>query len=255
MVSLFKKKKKKVKIGLALGSGGAKGFAHLGAIKALEENGVSFDFIAGTSIGSIVGAFLAQGYTSDEITNLLSTVNARDVASAVMIKMDTVKLEDVIGKNIGDLDFSELKLPFTAVACDFKTLEEVDISSGSIAKALGASSAYPPFFKPVFVDGKYLIDGAFANSVPCDIVKKQGADYVIGIDLGFYSKKKNDASKKGYENCNIMLQPYLEEVNSTSFSMARYIYDKGYEIATENMAKIKSDIERLSYGSKIKKQK
>lgn len=261
LFNLFKRKVYTPKIGLALGSGGAKGLAHIGALKAFEENGVTFDYIAGASIGSIVGAFYSNGYTSNEIMHLLETVNFKDIISRVMVKMDTVRLEDVLNRYIGDLAFNELKKPFVAVATELETGKEFDISSGSVAKALCASSSMPPFFKAVEIEGKYYIDGAFSNSVPADLVKNMGADYVVGIDLGAFKKESKagfigglftnvkfdrvDASKKGYEFSDTMLRPNLSEFSPISFGSFNEMYEIGYNTAMEQMEKIKRDIKNI----------
>ena len=100
---LFKRKKKqpKLKLGLALGSGGAKGFAELGALRAFEENGIEFDVVAGTSIGSIIGAFYADGYSSTDIFELIRRIDASEIKSTFMINMDTFGLFGVIDRTIG----------------------------------------------------------------------------------------------------------------------------------------------------------
>lgn len=264
----FFKPKKPKKIGLALGSGGAKGMVHLGALKAFEENGIEFDVVAGTSIGSVIGAFYSAGYTSDEIMRLLGTIDFKEITTMFMVKMDTTNLEKVINKYIGDLNIEELKKPFIAVATDMQTGKEVDMESGSVAKALCASSSYPPFFKPVNVDGVMLIDGAFANAIPADQAKKLGADYVVGIDLSAVKKEdkpslfselfpnnrfnNENPSKQGYENSNVMLMPNLSEYKPTSIGKLDEMYEIGYQCAMENMQKIKSDLALIKKGKKIK---
>ena len=110
---LFNKNKpRELKLGLALGSGGAKGFAHLGAIKAFEENGIQFDYIAGTSIGSIVGAFYADGYSSTDILELLKRIDFSEFTNLFMTQMDTSLLYKVIKKHLGDLEFNLLPNSF-----------------------------------------------------------------------------------------------------------------------------------------------
>ena len=144
---LFKSKKppQKLKLGLALGSGGAKGFAELGALRAFEENGIEFDVIAGTSIGSIIGAFYANGYTSTDIIELLKSVDVSEIKNLFMIKMDTFGLFKQIDKTIGSLNIEDLKKPFRAIATELDTGKEHVFSEGSVASALCASSSYPPF--------------------------------------------------------------------------------------------------------------
>ncbi len=262
---LFRRNKKiKPKLGLALGSGGAKGFAELGVLKAFEENGIEFDIIAGTSIGSIVGAAYAQGYSSTDITELLNRVNIGEIKNFFMIKMDTSGLKEVIDKTIGSLNIEDLKKPFKAVATELESGEEHVFETGSVAKALCASSSYPPFFKPVVIDGKRYIDGAFTNSVPADLVKEMGADYIVGIDLSThdskpslltrifptYESKIKEPWKKGYDYSDVMLKPDLEGFTSVSFTQGAKMFELGYECATEKMEDIKRDIERLKIKNK-----
>ncbi len=256
---LFKKKKHAPKIGLALGSGGAKGFAELGALKAFEENEISFDIIAGTSIGSIIGAFYADGYTATDIFELIKRVDASEIKSTFMINMNTFGLFSVIDRTIGSKKIEELKKPFMTVATEVETGEEYVFDKGSVATALCASSSYPPFFKPVVIDNKRYIDGAFANSIPADLVRQMGASYVVGIDLSTHEKKQGFLSRliptykskveepwaKGYQFSDVMLHPDLSKFTSVSFGGMDQMFEIGYECAINNMAKIKQDIEKL----------
>ena len=256
---LRRNKTRQIKIGLALGSGGAKGFAELGAIKAFEENDITFDIIAGTSIGSIVGAFYANGYTSTDIVELLKRINFGEIANLFMIKMDTSGLFSVIDREIGSINIEELKKPFKAVATELESGEEHVFDKGSVALALCASSSMPPFFKPVVVDGVRYVDGAFTNSVPADLVKEMGADYVVGIDLSTrdakpsvlsklfptYKSKVKEPWSKGYEFSDVMLHPDLSEFSAVSFGQASEMYDLGYQSAISVMPKIKEDLEKL----------
>lgn len=260
-------KPKKIKIGLALGSGGAKGFAHLGALKAFEENGVEFSCVAGTSIGSVVGAFLAEGYSSTDIFELLKRIDLSEIKNLVMIKMDTSGMFKVIDREIGALNIEEMKKPFKAVATVLDTGKEYVFDRGSVANALCASCSIPPFFKPVVIDGVSYIDGAFTNSVPADLVKQMGADYVVGIDLSNHQQKSGILSKifptyksnvkepwaKGYQFSDIMLRPNLGDYSSTSISAGLKMYDIGYNTAMEKMPQIIKDIKDLSRGKKLKK--
>ena len=265
---LFKSKKppQKLKLGLALGSGGAKGFAELGALRAFEENGIEFDVIAGTSIGSIIGAFYANGYTSTDIIGLLKSVDVSEIKNLFMIKMDTFGLFKQIDKTIGSLNIEDLKKPFRAIATELDTGKEHVFSEGSVASALCASSSYPPFFKPVIIENVRYIDGAFTNSVPADVVKGLGADYVVGIDLAnhdakpglidkifpTYQSSVKEPWKKGYEFSDVMLHPDLTEYRSVSFGAGNQMYDIGYQSAITAMPKIKQDIQALKIKKKIK---
>ena len=253
---LFRKKKKQIKIGLALGSGGAKGYAELGVIKVLEEEGITFDYIAGTSIGSIIGAFIADGYSSTDIFELLKRINAKDIAG-IPIGMNTFGLKSIIEKNLGSLEFADLKKPFRAVATEYESGECAVFSEGNVAECLCASACIPPYFKPVEINGKKYVDGAFSNSVPADVVKEMGADYIIGVDIStpkgepsFFDKlfptykgKVQEPRAKGYEYSDIVIHPNLVGYNGISFGSADYMYEIGYETAKLQISKIKSEIE------------
>ncbi len=260
-----RKKPKEIKVGLALGSGGAKGFAELGAIKAFEENGISFDIIGGTSIGSIIGAFLADGYSSTDIMEMLKGIDVSEIKTTFMLGMDTFGMKGVIDREIGNKNIEELKKPFVCVATEMVSGGERVFRSGNIADALCASGCIPPFFKPVVIDGEKLVDGAFSNSIPADHVKVLGADYVIGIDLsthepktgGFLSKiiptykgVVEEPWAKGYEFSDVMLHPDLSGFKAVSFGRGEEMFDIGYQLALEYVDKIKSDIERLKFGKK-----
>ena len=260
-----RKKKKQIKIGLALGSGGAKGFAELGALSAFEQNNIAFDVVAGTSIGSIIGAFYADGYSSTDIMELLKKIDFGELANMLMMKIDTAKVAEIIDKNIGEKNIEELNKPFFAVATELDTGDETVFKSGQVATALCASSSYPPFFKPVIIDGKRFIDGAFSNSVPADVLKGNGADYVVAIDLSSHEPKsasmldkifptyKGKIEKpweKGYEYADVMIHPDLKAFKPTSFAQGSVMYEIGYLAAMEKIPKIKADIELLKKGRK-----
>ena len=140
-----RKKLKEIKLGLALGSGGAKGFAELGAIRAFEEHGIEFQIVGGTSIGSIVGAFIADGYSSTDIVELLKTIDVSEIKNTFMLGMDTFGLKSVIDREIGDKNIEELKKPFVCVATEMESGKERVFLSGNIADALCASGCIPPF--------------------------------------------------------------------------------------------------------------
>lgn len=179
---------RRVKLGLALGGGGGLGVAHIGVIKALEELGIKPAFIAGTSAGSIIGALYASGLNSGDMAEIAKNVRVKDIRnSSFILKPSNAEnieeiLNDVFKK---ELVFSELKVPFTAVSVDMKTGSEMDISSGSVAKAVAGSCAVPGVFKPVVYNDMHLVDGGLKNNVPVDVVRKMGANVVIAVELNF----------------------------------------------------------------------
>ena len=188
---------KRPKIGLALGSGGAKGLAHIGVLKALEENNIPIDFIAGSSIGSMVGGFYAAGLSIKEIEEITLSTNWRTVFSTLFepsFKKGLIggeKAKSFIEGYINGKDFESCKVPFAAVATDLKTGEVIILDNGKMAPAIRASISIPLVFKPVEINGRVLADGGLSAPVPVEIVRNMGADIVIAVNLNrhYYDEK------------------------------------------------------------------
>jgi NTE family protein len=208
-------------VGLVLSGGGARGGAHIGVLKALEELRVPVDYLAGTSIGAIVGGFYASGMSVPDMQHLVESLeweraflNAtpRQTRSFRRKRDDDLFLVDQrpglvggefrlpIGLNQGQVfdtiisretlrasevhDFDRLVIPFRAVAGDIATGEAVVLSSGSLAKSLRASMSIPAVLAPVEIDGRLLVDGGIAMNLPVDVARKMGADRIIAVDVG-----------------------------------------------------------------------
>lgn len=178
----------KPKIGLALGSGSARGWAHIGVIRALQETGIKPDVLCGCSIGALVGAAYADG-DLDDLEKWTTGLTWQDVVglldvglSGGLIKGD--KLIAFFEKHFVDKDFSALPLPFACVATDLANGREAWLKEGSVAAAVRASIALPGLFAPVNRDGRLLVDGGLVNPVPVSLCRALGADIVIAVDLG-----------------------------------------------------------------------
>jgi len=211
---------KRPKIGLVLSGGGAKGFAHIGVLKVLEQAGIPIDYIGGTSMGSIIGGLYAIGYSADSLekiiksldwTELLTDRFPRNYLSFEEKKNDGKyivpfplyegkfqlpiglipghNLELLISKltwNANEIDdFNKLPIPFLCVATDIAKGEAVVMRSGSLQKSIRASMAIPTIFTPILMNGQTLVDGGIFNNFPVDEVRKMGADIIIGVDVGF----------------------------------------------------------------------
>lgn len=178
----------KPKVGLALGSGSARGWAHIGVIRALQEAGIVPDILCGCSIGALVGAAYADGDLDllEQWTIKLTwqdVVGLLDVGfSGGLIKGD--KLIAFFEKHFVDKDFSALPLPFACVATELANGREVWLREGSVAAAVRASIALPGLLAPVNRDGRLLVDGGLVNPVPVSLCRALGADVVIAVDLG-----------------------------------------------------------------------
>jgi NTE family protein len=210
-----------VKIGLALSGGAAKGFAHVGVLKVLEEVGIRPDYIAGTSMGGVIGSLYACGYDAKTIEKLSIEQNWDFVLTdniyrhnvpfkdkdtygkfvvSVPVENGEIKLPGLVkGQNVSNLlssllvdyhdvqDFSKLPIPFLCIAADLRTGNEVLIENGFLPKAVRASMSIPSVFEPAVIDGQKLIDGGVANNYPVQHLLDRGVDIVIGVDVGYES--------------------------------------------------------------------
>jgi NTE family protein len=174
------------KVGLALGGGVARGIAHVGVLAVLAEQGIPVDFVAGTSAGSIVGAFFAAGLSIEKISNLVKSIGWRRCAGLVWSKegfVSLAKLEAWLVETLEDVKFEDLIKPYCVTATDMETGMPVRFTQGRLAPAVHASCCVPGFIRPVRMDGRILGDGSLVDTVPVDILRKMGAEYVIGVDV------------------------------------------------------------------------
>lgn len=268
MFGFFKKKKddskievsRKTKLGLALGGGGCRGIGHIGALKAFEELGVKFDYVAGTSVGSIVGSLYALGKSADEMIDIVKSLKKKEITkgSIPFIKpAKSERLEEVLNRIYGDiLVFSELKVPLSVVCTDLKTGKEVDFDYGNVAKVVSGSCAVPGVFTPVVHENMHLIDGGLRNNVPVDVVKKMGANVVFAIDvnhlrgsgtgslstisvltstIGIMMQSKVD---KTLEMADLIFEPSLETFSPLKLEDIDEMIQIGYDTVMANKQKI-----------------
>ncbi len=206
------------KVGLVLSGGGAKGFAQIGVIKVLEEAGIRPDFVGGTSMGSIIGGLYALGYDSESMKRLIAKINWDELLNDKVLRRDLSieeKSEDGryifsfpfrkshfempaglrSGQNISNLlskltspaypisRFDQLPIPFYCMAADIEQGQPVLLNSGYLADAMRASMSIPTLFTPIVIDNRMLVDGGLFDNYPAEIMKKQGADIIIGVDV------------------------------------------------------------------------
>ena len=181
-------------LGITFGGGAAKGAAHIGAIKCFQENGIDFDVVTGNSAGSIAGALYSYGYTW---RNMLKFVQAATKRKSIWFKYgflyNSSSIESIVEKGIGRINFSDLHKPFCCVACNLRTGKLVVLNSGKVAKAVRASCSIPGIFKPTPIDDMLLVDGCIVNSIPSNICRNMGADYVVTVDLNSDRRKGTDS--------------------------------------------------------------
>lgn len=177
------------KIGYALGGGAARGLSHIGVLKVLHEHDIRPDFIAGTSIGSIIGALYAGGYDPEDIEQLVLGLDWKklvyffDMTLPVTGLIQGKRVVALLKSILGDITFSDLRCDFRCVATDIVSGEEVVLSDGSLVEAVRASISIPGIFTPVEHSGRYLVDGGLVNTVPVSVCREMGADYVIGVNV------------------------------------------------------------------------
>jgi NTE family protein len=176
------------KIGLALGSGGARGLAHIGVIKALEKHDIPIDYIAGSSIGAIIGAHYASHQNIKQFEEVIFGFTRRKGFELFDFTVKGglfkgIKAEKFIAEILGQSKFETLKIPFAAVATDINTAESLILHQGNIIKSVRASFSVPAFYQPLFYKGRLLADGGLSNPVPVDVVRTMGADVAIAVNL------------------------------------------------------------------------
>jgi NTE family protein len=238
----------KRKVGLALGGGGSRGFAHIGAIKALEEANISFDVIAGTSAGSIIGALLANGLSSDDIFKIVKENKLTDFMKVKLpvdgfLSLD--HLRDLLSKFIPKT-FEELSKPLYITVTNLLSGECEYIDKGELAMAVQASSSIPVLFSPVSMNNQIYVDGGLTNNVPIKPLMDT-CDIIIGIDIMPIEKistikgmqevatrtfqlgiKSNTQTEK--EACTLLIeQKNLSQYHLLDTSKAKEIYQIGYD--------------------------
>jgi NTE family protein len=254
--------KKQTKVGLALGGGAARGLAHIGVLKALDEAGIRIDCVAGTSVGSIIGALYCAGYSWQEIKDAAQSINWGKLISPtipIMGLLKTEKLKNLLSKLLKKKSFPDLDIPFSAVAVDIATGEEVVLKKGSVSKAVQASSSIPGIFEPTPVGGRLLVDGGLVNNVPADLVREMGANLVIAVDLTYYYPKRerpkniidiiyssffiimNNKSTKAKKFADYFVAPDLSNIGYFSFKKIDEMIKKGEQA----MRKVVPDIKKI----------
>lgn len=255
-------------IGLALSGGAARGFAHVGVLKALAEHGVTVDLIAGTSAGSFVGGAYAAGMSIDEIVEVGKKISWLGIAGFSYSPrgfLSNAALGNFIKTNFPAQRFEELKVPFAAVACDLATGKEVVFKDqGDLATAIRASCAIPGVFVPVEDEkGHQLIDGGVVSPMPTKAVRRMGAHAVIAVDVitcgshyfgtpttlvgTFFQAAMmmlRTTSRSQHYRADIVIEPAIAHIRPDEMGKRDELIELGYEAAVAKMDAIKAVAER-----------
>jgi len=181
------------KIGLALGSGGARGFAHIGVLKVLEKNKIPIDMIAGTSMGALIGAFYSNEPNSKKLEKDTLSEEWKKLFDYTFSRsglMKGNKIEEFLEKKLDGISFKELKIPLFVTAFDIDNNQEVIFHKGNVAKAVRASISIPGLFFPVENKKRILVDGGVIDPIPSEILRKNGADIIIAVNVNAIKHKK-----------------------------------------------------------------
>ena len=260
--------KENYKIGIALGGGSARGYAHIGVLKAIDELQIPIHFISGTSIGSFIGALYASGNLNrfeeqiegknNFIRDVIFKLDPTYPKLAVMNGNEVVKAF----KKLTDITtFEELDIPLTTVATDIVNNQKIECSSGDLINAIKASIAIPGVLRPTYIDDKLCVDGGLIDPVPLESVIKMGADYTIAVNLyGLESSEKKDekynivdivdrSAKIILNNIthlsfkqnepDFLIEPPIDQFKGWDFHKARELIDIGYEEGKKSLIKSK----------------
>ena len=230
--NVFKNKKnKKPIIALVLGSGGARGYAHIGVIEVLEKNGIHPDFIVGTSAGSIAGSIYASGKTAQQLKDIALNMQVNDVREfniGLQGFFDGSKVENYVNEQVDQKRLEDMKIPMYVVATELKHGNKVIFNKGSTGQAVRASISIPSMFVPVNISGRDYVDGGLVSPVPVNVARDLGADIIIAVDIlaqpihtetsnvwGMFNQNinimQNRLAAEELKNADIVIQPDLRE--------------------------------------------
>lgn len=250
-----------LKLGLALGGGSALGFAHLGVLKALEENAVSIDFVSGTSAGAVVGALYAFGISFKDIEQEAEKLDWKKLAklhpSSLGITSNTA-IREILERNIGkDADIADAKIPLAIVATDIETGAKIVFKSGNVIDAVLASSCLPGLFTPIEIEGLMLVDGGIVENVPISPLKPLGADIMVAVNLLRYRKYQKPKNIMGVlvnsfdminhrisaqpkqNDADILIEPNLSDYFMGDIKKWKEISEQGYAETLKHITSIK----------------
>jgi NTE family protein len=260
---------RKIKIGLALGGGAARGFAHIGVIKALEAQGIYPDIVVGTSAGSVVGAMYAagnDGFALQKIAMEMDEATISDWALPLFGKSSGVlkgeALQSYVNKAVKNVTMEKLKLKFGAVATDLNTGKPILFARGNTGQAVRASSSVPSVFQPVVIGGHQYVDGGLVAPVPVRFVREMGADFVIAVNISTQTEAQEAVSSlqvllqtfaimgqrlNYYElqDANIVIQPALANMGGNDFAGRNRAILAGEQAAAAVMPQLKAKLKAM----------
>ena len=253
-----------IKIALALGGGAARGFAHIGVIKALEAQGIVPDIVVGTSAGSVVGALYASGMRGFDLQKLALGMEEDMFSDWTMPNRGVLKgeaLQEFINQKVKNQPIQRLPKPLGVVATDLQSGEKVLFRMGDTGTAVRASSAVPGVFQPVTINGRDFVDGGLTSPVPAQSARAMGADFVIAVDISNVRRRDrlvgtldvllqtfaimgHTISLHELEDADVVVRPKTSAVSSTSFEDRHLAILEGEQAAAAIMPELKAKLAR-----------
>jgi NTE family protein len=265
---VVKERKGPPKIALVLGGGAARGFAHVGVIRVLEQEKIPIHMIVGTSVGSLIGALYASDPNSFNLEWLSFTIEKDDIFdySVIYSKMGPVqgeRLEKFVQTKVKAKTIEQMKIPYYAVATDLNAGNTWVFEKGSVAKAVRASSSIPGIFTPLEMGGKTYVDGGVTDNLPVDIARAKGADIIIAVNISkniqnpqvntlidvimqsisIMGRELVIYKSRGYD---VLIEPNVGDVGMTDFTQKKRLMDAGIQATKQALPRIKKLIEEKS---------
>ena len=254
-----------VKVGIALGGGAAKGFAHIGVIKMLEANGIVPVVVSGTSAGSVVGALYASGMNAFDMQQkavALDEASIRDIRLFSGGLVQGQKLQDYVNAQVANKPAERLRKPFAAVATQLENGERAVFVRGNVGQAVRASSSIPGVFEPVIIGGKTFVDGGVVSPVPVDAARQLGAEFVIAVDISSKASGQRPTSLLGAVNqsiaimgqrlgeqelarADVVIRPAVLDIGAADFEQRGRAILEGEKAAMAAMPQIRAGVQRL----------
>lgn len=257
-------RKAEPKVALVLGGGSAKGFAHIGVIRVLEQEKIPIHMIVGTSVGSVIGGIYASNPDSFQLEWLAFKIERNDILdfSVVYSKfgpVQGVRLENFIQQTVKTQRVEDTKIPFYPIATDLNTGKTVILEKGSLARAVRASSSIPGIFVPVEFGNRTLVDGGVTNNLPCDIARSKGADVVIAVNLlkdirdydissvvdiigQSVNVMMHENTKTRLKYADVLIEPDIKGVGMFDFTQKKLLMEEGIKAAKAAVPKIRETL-------------
>lgn len=256
------------RIGLVLGGGAARGFAHVGVIRVLEQEKIPIDLIVGTSVGSLIGAIYADTRSSFDLEIIAFKIEKDDIFDFSVFSSNTGpvrgdRLEEFVRTKVSVANIEDLSLPFAAVATNLNTGRQVVLDSGSISKAVRASSSIPGVFTPAQHQNLTLVDGGVVNNVPVDVARNKGVDIVIAVNIGkniinwnanniveitlqAVNIMSNEISSFKMRDADILIEPNVGTVGMMDFRQKELCIRAGIDAAAKAVPEIRRKMKEWS---------